>query len=595
MANIVEFLVKIRDLASGPMRTFAYNSEGALNRLSNRMTRVGQSADQLGSRIDQLTKTRELSINTAQIKRANQEIEQIERKRNRLQNLGRSSNGLLSTGLALAGFGAAAAVSVQTFKAGMERQMNNTSFEILAGKKQGGQLSKNLTGYAADTVYGNEVFGEAKTLLGFGVATKNVMPVLNMLGDIALGNAERMQALSLAFAQTTTAGKLMGQDLLQYSSAGFNPLQALAQKTGKSMAYFKEQMTKGKISTNDVVAALQFATGPMGKFYEATKKLGEKDAGKIAAFGGALSALAGTVGEKILPFFGQMAEWGSGLLNNIPTMYGIAAGVGAMTAAWGIYTIWTQRAAIWQGILAVAAYWPLALVGATAGAITYLCVKYDSWGKSAVAAWNISKAVLSDLKIGFVDFGQTVAYAFEMALLKVKNVFETAGAQMGNLSKAWDKLKHGDFAGAKKALTAHIETDADKRMQNLTINHSRDRANNQRMIDLNSKTILAQSKLIHFDIKGGKSIGKSPMDYLSEKVDLHSGKAGAVPGGVADASKGIAGGGVRNITINIAKQGIDNIHITTATLSEGVRQIEQKFIEMFNQVVNSGASVVPAN
>ena len=67
-----------------------------------------------------------------------------------------------------------------------------------------------------------------------------------MLGDVSAGNKEHMEALTLAFSQTTAAGKLMGQDLLQYINAGFNPLQIIAEHTGKKMSDLKDAMSEGK-------------------------------------------------------------------------------------------------------------------------------------------------------------------------------------------------------------------------------------------------------------------------------------------------------------------------------------------------------------
>ena len=67
---------------------------------------------------------------------------------------------------------------------------------------------------------------------------------------------------------------------------------------------------------------------------------------------------------------------------NEDAMYTIGAAIGAMTAAWALYTLWTDRAAIAQGILTIAEYWPLALIGALAAAITYLVLKYDNWRRS---------------------------------------------------------------------------------------------------------------------------------------------------------------------------------------------------------------------
>lgn len=57
-----------------------------------------------------------------------------------------------------------------------------------------------------------------------------------------MGNASRFQLLSLAFSQMSATGRLMGQDLNQMINAGFNPLQEISKKTGKSIGELKEAM-----------------------------------------------------------------------------------------------------------------------------------------------------------------------------------------------------------------------------------------------------------------------------------------------------------------------------------------------------------------
>ena len=68
-----------------------------------------------------------------------------------------------------------------------------------------------------------------------------------MLGDVSQGNKERFDSLTLAFAQVGSAGKLSGQDLLQFVNAGFNPLNEISKMTGESMAELKERMSAGGV------------------------------------------------------------------------------------------------------------------------------------------------------------------------------------------------------------------------------------------------------------------------------------------------------------------------------------------------------------
>ena len=121
-----------------------------------------------------------------------------------------------------------------------------------------------------------------KTLLAFGVEAKDIMPSLRQLGDISMGNAERFGSLSLAFAQTQAAGRLMGQEVLQFVNAGFNPLQQISKKTGESMLVLKKRMEDGAISSREVADAFKAATSEGGLFFKAIERGATTTSGKIA-------------------------------------------------------------------------------------------------------------------------------------------------------------------------------------------------------------------------------------------------------------------------------------------------------------------------
>src|SRR5690606_21925173 len=115
----------------------------------------------------------------------------------------------------------------------------------------------------------------ARTMLAFGVASDQVLPSLRMLGDVAGGDAEKLRLLSLAFGQIASAGRLTGQDLLQLINAGFNPLQEISEATGMSMSDLRDEMAKGNITFEMVVAAFQRATGEGGRFHGMMERMSQ--------------------------------------------------------------------------------------------------------------------------------------------------------------------------------------------------------------------------------------------------------------------------------------------------------------------------------
>lgn len=168
------------------------------------------------------------------------------------------------------------------------------------------QATENLVGkireYASATVYDRSGLVEAqKTMMAFGLDAEYAFGKLKNIGDIALGDKQKMQSLALAFSQMSSTGKLMGQDLLQMINAGFNPLEVISQKTGKSIAELKDEMGKGAISAEQVAQAFEWATQEGGRFYQGAEQAAETTAGKIAK-----------VKDKIDNFKVSLFEWSHG-------------------------------------------------------------------------------------------------------------------------------------------------------------------------------------------------------------------------------------------------------------------------------------------
>lgn len=155
-----------------------------------------------------------------------------------------------------------------------EMQQSEAAFTTLLGSAgKAKTMLSELSNMAASTPFElNDLNKASSTLLGFGIDAKKVMPDIKMLGDISMGNKEKFSALTLAFAQIQSAGKLTGQDLLQLINAGFNPLQIISKQTGESMAELKDKMSKGAISADMVTKAFQSATEKGGLFYGAMDK-----------------------------------------------------------------------------------------------------------------------------------------------------------------------------------------------------------------------------------------------------------------------------------------------------------------------------------
>lgn len=191
-------------------------------------------------------------------------------------NLGNRLGSVAKTGLKVFTGAITAAGTAIGGLAGVATKYNSqmedyfANFTVLLGSAtKATKHVEDLKKFAAKTPFEMTGLADAsKQLLSFGINVDDIMPDLQMLGDISLGNQERFKGLALVFAQVASAGKLTGQDLMQFINQGFNPLQAIAEKTGKSMAELKEEMSDGKITYEMVAEAMKTATSEGGKFYQ---------------------------------------------------------------------------------------------------------------------------------------------------------------------------------------------------------------------------------------------------------------------------------------------------------------------------------------
>lgn len=182
-----------------------------------------------------------------------------------------------------------------------EIQSLEVSFKTLLGDEEKAvKLMADIRKFAANTpMQMNDLAAGAQTLLAFNIEAERVMPILQALGDISMGDSQKFQSLTLAFSQMSSTGRLLGQDLGQMINAGFNPLAQISEKTGKSIGELKQEMAAGKISVDMVTEAFMDATSEGGKFYNMLEQQSKGIQGSLSNVQGALQDMMNELGEKL--------------------------------------------------------------------------------------------------------------------------------------------------------------------------------------------------------------------------------------------------------------------------------------------------------
>lgn len=220
-----------------------------------------------------------------------------------LSSLQQAGYRLLQTGSVIA-----AAVTIPLAKAAQAGLDFNSTMEqsrvnfttMIGDAKKAVALVGDLTQLALKTPLDvQSVMKGTQTLLAFGLASDKVIPSIQNIGDVSLGNKERFERLTLAYAQMTAAGKMMGQDLLQMVNAGFNPLLIISEKTGISLQSLRKTMETTGISSELIQEAFRVATAEGGRFFNGMANAMTTFAGQMALLGEAVSITFGSITKPI--------------------------------------------------------------------------------------------------------------------------------------------------------------------------------------------------------------------------------------------------------------------------------------------------------
>ena len=304
-----------------------------------------------------------------------------------------------------AGLGAAGSGMVMV-AANAERSA--VAMEVLLGSADRAKsMLDQIYKLAAESPFGAAEFTQgAQVLLNFGVAAKDVLPTLSMLGDISAGDAEKLSRLTMVFGQMTAAGRLMGQDLLQMVNAGFNPLQQISAKTGESMLDLKKRMEAGGISSQEVAAAFRAATSDGGRFFGMTKRIAGTTMGVWMRLKDQVTMLAMQMGHILLPAVSMIVNGFSHLLSQVSgfgksivfVSTAVAAFVGTMIALSLAFKAAAAAKATLMALSGPGGWATLAAgVAVAAGAVALLDLAQDGMVAQAQAAHAPLDAMAKDV------------------------------------------------------------------------------------------------------------------------------------------------------------------------------------------------------
>ena len=255
-----------------------------------------------------------------------------------------TSKWTVAAGQLIADFAKKAASSLKSVvKSGLDynAQMESylTNFKVMLGDEQlAAEKLEEIRRMAASTPFSlSDLTEGTQTLLQFGIAADDTTGVLKRLGDISLGNADKLQTLVRAYGKMSSAQKVTLENVNMMIDAGFNPLNQICDATGESMSALYKRISDGKVSFNELEAAVAAATSEGGQFYNGMLEASQNFNGRLSTLKDNVAALTGELTSGLFSALGDILVKANELVVSITEddakMAALKETIGVLTAA----------------------------------------------------------------------------------------------------------------------------------------------------------------------------------------------------------------------------------------------------------------------
>lgn len=376
--------------------------------------------------------------------------------RSSVANFGSSITNL--SGSAVAGFAAvatgaiAAAAAVYGLGKGISSALQlaaaaettAVSFEVLLGSVEAAnEVMANLNNFAASTPFEfPEIAASARNLIAFGLETKDLIPTLTSLGDVAAGLNIPFNELSEIYGKIKVSNTVFNEDLNQLQGRGIPIVTELAKQFGVTQAEIKEMSSKGQIEFADIERAFQSLTGEGGKFSGLMQKQSQTLSGVWSTAKDNFNLILTEIGTQLAEtfnlrgvvtsassFFQSLKPYVTGFFDFIKQ--GIALGQGYWQSF--VDFLDAEVTPIWVELQdVVVAAWDI-VTKVVGNAVSYQVQLFQQWGQAILSILPSWQSVKISLVTGLA--------AVEYVLLNASKIWKLWQAEsVLSLSKTRDEL-----------------------------------------------------------------------------------------------------------------------------------------------------------
>lgn len=281
-----------------------------------------------------------------------------------------------------------------------------------------------------------------KQMAAYGVEADKLVGVTKQLADVSAGLGVEMGRLILAYGQVKTANYLRATEVRQFTEAGLNITQELAnyftELNGKMVTAGEvtEMITKRMVRFEDVAEVFKRVTSAGGMFYEMQEKQSEGLQGQIQRIGDAYSIMLNDIGKSNQGTIAGVLATVRELIQNWRV---VAEYIKMAAGAYLLYEAYVHRGAIVKIITGLANAWQLvtkAIQSSTAATF----MNTNALGKLGMITSGATTAVRG-LGIAIkAAMSATVILAVVQAVFSLINYFVEAKAKADQLAESLDNI-----------------------------------------------------------------------------------------------------------------------------------------------------------
>ena len=154
---------------------------------------------------------------------------------------------------------------------------------LTSSMKKGSKLFKELIEYSARTPFQlNEITKATQTLLAFGSPLNEVTDELRRLGDVAMGDSEKLERVVTSFGKVRSRGTAHMRELNRFIISGVPIIEQLNKNIGVTGDQLFKMIETNKVSFTHIKDAITDLTNEGGRFYEMTETVSRTLQGRFS-------------------------------------------------------------------------------------------------------------------------------------------------------------------------------------------------------------------------------------------------------------------------------------------------------------------------